>query len=456
MQPEKDAARLDASTHALGAGYSTHPPVAIEPVIAQLAALFVGLAILISGSGLLGTLLSVRGDIEGFPTEMIGVVMSAYFVGFIVGAHFGPAVVARGGHIRAFTAMASIVSATALLHAMIPSPWVWLVLRVVTGFCFASLYLIAESWLNERSTTRSRGRVLSVYMIISFGGLLIGQLLLTIDDPRGFVLFGIASVAFSLSIVPIAMTRTVAPAPSTVPRVSLRDLFALSPFGTVGVVTSGLVLGAFWALAPVFARDAGLDRFEVAYFMAATVFGGLLCQWPIGRASDICDRRLVIGVASAVAAISASYIATLPSSRLALVAAALIYGGAVFPLYSLSLAHANDIRGERDVLSLGSGLLFVYGTGAAIGPLIAGMVMGWLGPSGLYGLSAVILAVTAGYGAHRIRRRPGPPPEAKESFVASPRTTPAALDLHPQGKGSGPGDVAGKDALNDDRYDRLN
>jgi predicted MFS family arabinose efflux permease len=257
-----------------------------------------------------------------------------------------------------------------------------------------------------------------------------GQILLTAADPREFVLFGIASVALSLSLVPIAMTRTQAPVPTAAPRMRLRALLAVSPLGAIGCIASGICLGSFWAISPVFAREAGLDRVGVALFMAATVLGGLLAQWPVGRTSDQYDRRIVIVIASGLAAAFAAYIAAMPTSRIALLAAAIAYGAVLFPLYSLCLAHANDFSSPEDMLSLGSGLLLLYGIGAAVGPLLGGIVMGAVGAHGPYAASAIILLATAGYAVYRTRERPSP--EEKESFVFAPRTTPAAFALDPR------------------------
>ena len=272
--------------------------------LAPVAALLLSVAILLLGNGLQGTLLPVRAQLEEFTSIEIGILGSAYFVGFALGCLLAPYLIRRVGHIRAFTAMVSIASTVSLAHALILIPEVWWVFRGLTGFCFAGLYMVIESWLMEKSSNETRGLVFSIYTIINLTVVTAGQMLTAVDDPFNFPLFALASILVSLAAVPVALTKSPAPEPPSTVRIRPVHLFRISPVGLVGSVAVGLVNGAFWSLGPVFAQREEGNVTAVAIFMSLVVISGAVGQWPLGRASDRFDRRLVlvIGAAGAAAA----------------------------------------------------------------------------------------------------------------------------------------------------------
>ncbi|MEL7487628.1 MAG: MFS transporter, partial [Pseudomonadota bacterium] len=266
--------------------------------IRSIAALLLAAALLIAGNGLQSTLLAVRAELEGFPLALIGLLMSAYYVGFIVGCRRGPRLIQRVGHIRTFTALASLVSAAALVHALIAEPVLWIALRVIAGFSMAGLYMIIESWINESVDNASRGRVLAAYRIIDLSALTAGQALLAVADPASFVLFSIISIIISLALIPVALTNAATPQPITKAQLDLGKMLAASPVAAAACFSAGAANGAFWAIGPVFAQRLGYSVSEVSFFMSAVVIGGAVAQWPIGFLSDRFDRRFVIAGAA--------------------------------------------------------------------------------------------------------------------------------------------------------------
>ena len=265
-------------------------------VFAPIAALLFSAALLLTGNGLQGALLPVRAYVESFTTLEVGILGATYFLGFAAGCLIGSRIVRRAGHIRSFTAMVSLASAMVLAHAMVLDPVVWWICRGITGLSFAVLFLVIESWLNERSTNENRGRMFSIYTIINFSVVAVGQMMLTLADPRAFTLFAGASILISLAALPVALTRAEAPAPLQSVRIRLLYLYRCAPIGFAGAAVVGLANGAFWSLAPVFVLEiplgGGADM--VAIFMSLAVVSGAIAQWPFGHVSDRVDRRIVI------------------------------------------------------------------------------------------------------------------------------------------------------------------
>jgi len=396
----------------------------------SVSSILIGAAILIAGSGLFGTLLGVRAGLEGFSSVVIGLVMSAYFVGFFVGGYVCPAIVRRVGHIRAFTMFAAIASATAILHALVIGPWVWAALRVVNGMCMVGFFMVTESWLNSSTSNERRGQVFAIYVAINLGALAVSQLLIATADPGGFALFGVVSILFSLALVPVAFTRIEQPTPVSVPHLGLRHLYDAAPAGVICAFASGLVTSALWGLAPVFVQRIGLGTGAVAGFMSAAILGGALLQWPIGRWSDRRDRRHVLvaicvaGGAFAGVALGATY-----GSVVVLMLSMFVYGGLSFSIYPLSVAFVNDRLAREHALASSSGLLLVYGIGAAMGPVLAGSAMELFGPRALFVYFALVLFPVAGFAYYRIRKSPEPVDAAREPFVPMMRTSATALDM---------------------------
>jgi MFS family permease len=403
--------------------------------IGTIGALLLSAGILLIGNGLQGTLITVRAGLESFSEPQIGLLVSGYFAGYIAGSLFAPTLIMRAGHIRAFAAIAAIASATALFYALVLDPLVWIVLRVVMGFCICGLYMVIESWLNERTPSETRGRVFSLYRIIDLGSNMAGQLLLTVADPMGFPLFCFVSILICLSLVPVAMTRAITPPPLQGARIRLLKLYRTSPLGLAGSFAVGLANGAFWGLAPIFVQGAGHSVDTVAYFMSLTVLGGAVFQWPIGYASDRFDRRKVLILNTFVAVGLGAAMAVFWSAPVpVLLGLALFYGGAIMPIYSLSVAHANDHVAATDFVEASGGLLLVFGVGATIGPYAASFAMQHLGGWALFAHTAAVHGLLGLFGLYRMTRRPSVPVAEQESFVSVPRTSPAIVELDPRGE----------------------
>jgi MFS family permease len=407
----------------------------MNAILFPLVALFSGIGILLVGNGLLGTLLGVRAVSLGFSYEVTGGVMAAYFVGFIAGSLRCVYLIERAGHIRTFAALASISSAATLAFLLVNSPIAWAVLRAVVGFCFAGLFMVTESWLNERSDNTNRGRVLTIYMMVSLASLAAGQPLLLVSNPGDFEIFCIAAILISLGLVPVTLTGSPAPAPPRAHPMALSRLYRNSPLSVAGCFASGLALGAFWSMAPVFCRTLGLSERGTVIFMVATILGGLFFLWPIGRLSDRLDRRRVLTLACAAsAAASLAIVMSGTASLFGLFGLALVFGGVTFPIYSIAVAHANDFINSEDLVAASSALLLVYGVGAILGPLIAGLMMGWIGPVGLYVLLAGVMVVTVLFALYRMLARPAVPLGEQDALVLVPRTTHVAYELDPRGE----------------------
>jgi MFS family permease len=386
----------------------------LSPVLA----LLLSVALLLMGNGLQGTLLPIRATIEAFSTVEIGILGSSYFLGFAAGCILGPRLVRRAGHIRAFTGLVAVASTTALAHVLIIDPVAWWPLRAITGFCFAALYMIIESWLNEASTNETRGLVFSVYTIINLTVLTIGQMMLTLYDPATFPLFCLASILVSLAAVPVAMTTATQPAPVSEVRVRIVRLFKRSPVGFAGSLAVGLGNGSFWSLAPIFAQQQGMGTDGVALFMSVTVIAGAIGQWPLGRASDRMDRRRVI-ILACVAGALAGWVMALFGGQLGtwILVASFVYGAFAFPVYSVSVAHTNDFAKPDEYVETASGLLLVYALGAVIGPMIASAIMAYLGPTGLFGFTALVHILLAAFTYYRMSIRDAPEADQRRDFT---------------------------------------
>jgi len=377
----------------------------VKHTFAPIAALLLAVALLLAGNGLLGTLIPVRAQLESFSTFAIGMLGSTYFLGFAAGCLYGPQLVGRVGHIRTFSAMASIVAAIVLAHGLFALPLAWWGMRVVAGFCFAVLYIVIESWLNERSTNDNRGMVLSAYLVINLTVITVGQMMITLSDPAGLTLFALASILVSVAVVPVALSAAAAPAPIDKVKVRVRKLFRTSSVAFSGCLVVGLANGAFWTLAPLFVQRGGYDITTVALFMSATVLGGATGQWPIGRLSDRVDRgRLMVWMSMAAAMLGGAVIGAGYVSVPWLLTAAAAWGAVAFPLYAVAVALANDHAAPNEFVETSSGLLLVYAAGAIVGPIIATGFMNMLRPGGLYAFTAAVHVMLVIYAYIEIKR----------------------------------------------------
>ena len=398
----------------------------------QLGALFLSTAILITGNGLINTLMPVRAEIEGFSTLQIGVLGAIYFVGFIVGCINGPRLVRRVGHIRTFATLSSVTAATVLAHAVLLDPIAWWALRFVVGVCFSGLYIVIESWLNDRTDSANRGAIMSTYTFINLCVLMAGQFLLTTYQPAGFELFTIAAILLGLALVPVSLTTAPSPPQPETVRLDIIGLWRVSPVGWIGCLAVGLVNGSFWTMGPIFASRSGLDVDNLVYFMAGATLAGAATQWPLGRLSDRTDRRFVIIGIAICAAISGILLSSWPNpSTTLLIVLSAAFGGFAMPLYAVSVAHANDFA-DDDFVSTAGGLLLIYGSGAAIGPLIASGLMASVGTGGLFVFTTSVHIALVLFTIVRIRIREAPADADRTEFVAVPRTSPGVYELDPR------------------------
>jgi len=367
--------------------------------ITSVAALLFGAAILLTGQGLQGTLIPVRATLENFSTISIGLMGATYFLGFTFGCWRGAGLIRSVGHVRVFAAMTAIASAAPLFHGLWVNPWVWSSLRFVTGFCFAVLYLVIESWLNERSTNQNRAGVFSAYVLINMTVLGVGQQMLLFYDPLHLNLFAIASVLVSLAAVPVALSKSENPRPIEDAKLDFRYLYKNSTAGMLGSLVCGLANGSFWALGPVFSVNISGDISLTAHFMTAVVVGGALGQWPLGWLSDRTDRRIVLGgISFASVFIGAVMWLMAPElSNIGLITMGALWGAMAFPLYSISVAHANDRAKAGDFVMVSAGLLLMYGIGAIVGPIITSLLMSVSSPGSLFLFTGVVHLLLAIY-----------------------------------------------------------
>ena len=384
--------------------------------IRPLIPLLVTAGILIGGNGLQGTFIALRASQEGFSTSVIGFVGAGYSIGFAIGCIYVTRVLRAIGHIRTFSAMAAIASASAIAMVLVIDPIFWFAMRLVAGICFASLFATVESWLNASVNNANRARTLSVYRLVDLGSVTAAQYLIPGIGIGGFELFAIVAMALSLSLVPISLADRSSPTVPEAIRFDVRKLWNISPLATIGCIVVGLTNAAFRNLGPIYAHDIGLSVTAIASFMSAGIVGGVVLQYPLGIYSDRLDRRLIILVATLGSALAALYLAILAGGdEWKNLVGIFVFGAFAMPLYSLCSAHANDHAGEGEHALVSAGMLFFWSCGAIIGPLFASVLLQFFGPQALFLYTAVILVAFMGYTALRISARPAVPAEARRS-----------------------------------------
>ena len=391
-------------------------------------ALLLGMMLLQVGNGMQGTLLGVRGALEGFSTYEMSVVMSAYFVGFLFGSRMAPEMIRRVGHVRVFAALGSMISAVLILYPTITEPWAWSVGRVLIGFCFLGVYVTAESWLNNSATNATRGKALSLYMIVQMIGIVSAQALMVLADPSGYVLFVIPSVLVSLAFAPILLSVSPTPAFDTTKPLSLRQIMKISPLGCVGMLLSGGVFAAQFGMAAVYGVEAGLSVGQISAFVASFYVAAVMAQYPLGWLSDRMDRRKLIAAVSFGTGVGAVIGMLFGDDFRMLMLAAFIVGGTSNPLYSLLIAYTNDFLKHEDMAAAAGGMVFINGLGAIAGPLMVGWMMGVMGPGGYFLYIAVLMFAMVLYAAYRMTQRAAPSPSQTESYTpVSPSSSPIAV-----------------------------
>jgi MFS family permease len=402
----------------------------------SIAAILFATAFFLMGNGLIGTLTPLRAHAQGFSDIAVGALGTWYYLGFVIGCFAGPRLLARAGHIRAFAVAAVLVAASVLIQPIWTNPTAWFTARGIAGLSMAVLYMAVESWLNDRASNENRGQVLSLYIGVNLSALLVGQWLLLLADPSSFELFSIGAILYCLCVVPMGLTRLPAPALRTAPRIDLARIVAVSPVGAAGCVTVGLANGAFWALAPIYAQSLGFVTTQIALFMSIFIAGGALIQWPIGRLSDGMDRRWMIAATCTVASLCGLLLGVLgwllirvPDLFYTIV---FVLGASMLPLYSLSIAHANDRLPRAEFVDASAGLLMINAAASVPGPLLASFVIATAGPYSLFLYTALAHAAMAFYAFTRMRTTEPAPPETREIFTPVPPGSPAGLPLDPR------------------------
>lgn len=418
----------------------------MRSTLANVSSLLLGLAFLIVGHGLQLTLIPLRAEAEGWSSFEIGAIGSAYYIGFAAGCIGAPYLIRHAAHIRAFSAMVSVAVSATVAFPLWVAFGPWFALRVLFGASLAGLYMVIESWLNDRAANETRGGIMAAYVMVNYGALAVGQLLVTLREPTDFALFAAGAIAMSLAAIPVALTGSTQPAPVAIVRFRPVALYRQSPVGVVGIAVVGLANGAFWSLGAVAAVGAGLSAREAAIFMALVTAVGALAQWPAGRLSDRVDRRFVlIGLLSGAAVVGLLFL--LPVPPVAWFGLAVLFGCLMSPTYSVTAAHAYDHAAPGTFVETAAGLFIVNASGAIVGPLIASAMMGATGPSALFLFTAIAQGGLAAYVFLRVKQRPAPVAPEKGDFdlaATAPVTGGVPLEMSdpnvvmPDDEGGGP------------------
>lgn len=404
-------------------------------VIISLLALFASLALLIAGSAMLGTLVPLRLADMQVSGIALGIVLASYSVGFVLGATHAGQVIRNVGHIRAFAAFAAIACAVTLLHPMYISMASWALLRGLMGFCLAGLMMVTESWINDRATSESRGKLLGFYTINFYLASAAGQLLIGIVDPAAASAFSMVAILVVLSLVPLSLTRGLVPmAPVSGDSMAIRRLARQAPAGVTGVLVAGIVLSAFLALGPLYARRQGLDTLALSQYMAVSVAAAVLLQWPAGWLSDRVGRLPVLLGLLLSGALSALLMLLLGGVSFAamFIFTALFFAVAT-ALYPVAVALANDQLPNEELLGACGGLLRLYGLGTVIGPLLAAWAMGWFGAGALFALIALVMLLAALAVQYRFRAVDTVPLAEQGDYApVVPVSSPVIVEIDPR------------------------
>ena len=413
----------------------------MEKILKNSWALFLGMGAIMLAYGFQGSLLGVRAVEEEFSLTATGFMMSGYFVGYFIGAKTIPQIISRVGHIRVFAAFASIASLVILIHAVYVNPFVWFLLRVLTGISMVSIYTVAESWLNDRASNKNRGSVLSIYMVILYGAMGLGMFLLNFSDPSNFEPFILISIITSAALIPILLTKRKPPTFKKISSMSIQEVFISSPFGMVSSFFYGTIQSALFTLLAVYAATMNFSIFQISLVTFLLAVSGAVSQWPIGKLSDMFDRRRVIIIVTFAAAFFA-FCAILSSRQMYLpgdlatskfwfYVFLILFSFCSLPMFSLILAHTNDFIPKEKFVAAGASLQFIFGMGAMAGPFLCSIFMGMVGPNGFFIFLLFFHSVIGAYGVYRSKVRPViENPDSQ--FVAMPQSiTPAGIELNP-------------------------
>ena len=393
--------------------------------ILSVGALLASVALLLTGHGLLQTLLPIRAGLENFASLEIGLLGSSYFAGYVIGCLTTPLTIIRCGHVRTFAALVAVASSASLMHAMVVDPYAWMACRFVTGICLAGLYLVIESWLNERATNETRGAIMAAYVTVNLLVITAGQMIVPFFVPDSFVPLSVAAILIALAALPVALTTSQQPAPITLVRFRPKALFALSPVGVVGIALIGASNGAFWTLGPVYGVAQGFSIMQIAVFMSLVVIGGAVSQYPVGVLSDRVDRRIVLaGLSICAIGLGALLSGTVPLGDTARLVVSFAFGAAILPTYAVAAAHVYDHATSEGYVEVSASLLLLNGLGSVAGPIVAAMAMQAYGPGSLFAWIAAVYGMMIAFLAFRMTRRAAP--EDKQKF-SLPNTAPVVV-----------------------------
>ena len=401
-------------------------------VLSKTWALFFGFAIICLAHGLQGTLIGVRSVIEGFSFFATGIVVAGYYVGYLAGSLLIPILLKRVGHIRVFAALASLASIAILLHSVLLNPYSWFCIRILTGISLSGIFVIMESWLNDKSTNQSRGQLLSIYMIITFSFLGIGQFLLNISDPSKVDLFILVSILLSFALLPILLSVTEQPNVANPKSLSLKELFVISPLGFVGALSTGLIHSAVFGYGAVYAASKELGVFEISIFMVIISSFGAISQWPVGYLSDKIDRRIIlIGTTFIASGLCLFIVASSYISLIVFFVFVALYSSMCLPMYSLAVAHINDFLKPDEIVAASSSFAILVGIGAVMGPILVSNFMSLIGPNGYFVYLLIGHTLLGLFGLYRMAKR-AKPEDLESQYTPLPRNiTPAGMELNP-------------------------
>ncbi|MEJ6773716.1 MAG: MFS transporter [Porticoccaceae bacterium] len=392
--------------------------------------LFAGLSLIGLAVGVQGSLLGVRAELEGFDDYLIGLLMSCYFAGFLAGSLLTPKMIQRVGHIRMFAALSAVASVTILIHAIYIEPWAWALMRLLTGFAFSTIYVVSESWLNQASTNANRGQTLSIYTSILLAGICAGQFMLNLANPLDFTLFILISVMVSVAAVPILLSPIETPAIEETERVSISHLWYRTPMGVTGIVLSQWVSSILFGMGAVYGTKLGMSISEIASFMGAMMAGGMILQWPLGKISDMIDRRWVIGFACLFAVAFALLISGESEASPKLYTLIFLFGGCALSLYSLVVALTNDHLRPSEIVPASGTVVLIAGLTSITGPITAVFWLQLFGLQSFFQLLAVALLLLAGISIWRVLTIAPLPTEYKTQSTLQAAAIPVGTVLH--------------------------
>lgn len=396
-------------------------------LVISLLALFVSLALLVSGNAFLATLLGLRFALMDIDVGTIGLVMVGYSIGFVVGAKYGGIVIRRVGHIRAFAVYAAIAAVATLIYPMTNEVWLWWLLRVIGGITIAALFVTIESWFSAVATNANRGTIFALYQVVSYLAAAGGQLLIALNNPQSYLPLSLAAMLLVAAIIPLSLSHMHSPELSEPKeRLSLLKMYRMVPLGMAGAFVSGIFIGSFYALVPLFATLTGLNTDEVSVYMFTAVIAAMALAWPIGWLCDRLQRShvlLLLSVVGSVTCLANAWLVEAPFVwRLVAIAACMGLSAAVYPV---AVAITNDLMDATQVIAASAGLLLSYSLGAVIGPLVLSVLMAQQGPTALFMTLALVFVMMALYTMLRQRRRPPIPVAEQERFI------PTIPDLQP-------------------------